>query len=358
MKTQEQLLKVVLSLLLLMCLNPMTGAQQPPEQELPRLSAPVHAALYPEVMCVDCVVPIWDDGYLVHVEFDRDPAVVTMYEKNGKKVLEGRVEPADAAKVSILSAGATQTGGILAVGAGTMSDGAVQRFIVKTDSLGRALQSVRTGDFSAHQVCEATDGTVWTLGYELNYGDSPHAGKNILRHYSLEKGLLGSFISVDSISNSSDASLFVFTPRASFLHCGKDGVSVLLWSFLQYIEVDAATEKLTRWTVDPSLEVPRRANGFAVTEEGRSFVGVEDFCDQEKKITHGLYELNAKSGTSVAKVIPVEGTISKCDPNEIAPAGAFFYLWGADGNELVVQRQGDGLGLSWARVSASVTTVQ
>jgi hypothetical protein len=49
-------------------------------------------------MCVGCVVPIWDDGYLVHVEFDRDPAVVTMYEKNGKKVLEGRVEPGDAAK--------------------------------------------------------------------------------------------------------------------------------------------------------------------------------------------------------------------------------------------------------------------
>ncbi len=51
-----------------------------------------HAALYPEVMCVGCIVPIWDHGYLLHVEIDGDPAVVTMYDKNGKKVLEARME--------------------------------------------------------------------------------------------------------------------------------------------------------------------------------------------------------------------------------------------------------------------------
>lgn len=42
--------------------------------------------------------------------------MVTMYDKNGKKVLEARMEPADAAKVSIGSAGTTRAGGIVAVG--------------------------------------------------------------------------------------------------------------------------------------------------------------------------------------------------------------------------------------------------
>ena len=39
--------------------------------------------------------------YLLHLEIDKDPAVVTMYDRNGKKVLEARMEPPDAVKVSI-----------------------------------------------------------------------------------------------------------------------------------------------------------------------------------------------------------------------------------------------------------------
>ena len=362
MKIRYQLLEVVLSALLLMCFGTVTGAQQIAEQDLPALSPPLHAALYPEVMCVGCIVPKWDHSYLFHVEIDRDPAVVTMYDRDGKKVLEARMEPADAVKVSIGSAGATRTGGIVAIGGGIMSDGSRQRFIVKSDPSGRTMQSVRIGDFYPHQVCEAADGTVWVLGYksnyqyDSNYSDPSDADKNVLRHYSFEKGVLGSFVSLDSISQARDASLQIAHPGKSFLRCGKDRVSVLFWTAGQYIEVDAATEKLTRWTVAASSGVGGRASGFALTEEGRSFVGFGNCCDQDKKRTTGLYELKTKSGSSIAALVPVEGTVTKYDPNEIAPDGTFFYLWGAEGNELVVQREGNGWGLSWARVSASVRT--
>ena len=356
MKIRSQILEVILTAVLWLCFGTLTGAQQIGEQELPTLSPPLHAALYPEVMCVHCIVPIWDHGYLLHVEIDRDPAVVTMYDKNGKKVIEARMEPADAAKVSIGSAGATRTGGIVAIGGGIMTDGSSQRFIVKSDATGRIVQSVRIGDFYPRQVCEATDGTVWVLGYESNDHIAAEADKNVLRHYSFEKGLLNSFVSLDSVSKSYDSSLHVSVPRKSFLSCGKDRVSVLFWAAAQYIEVDAATEKLTRWRVAPPSGVRGRASGFAVTEEGRSFVGLSDHSEQDKKITRGLYELKASAGNSVATLVSVAGTITKHDPDEIAAEGTFLNLWGADGNELVVQRQGDGKGLSWAKVSASVTT--
>ena len=346
----------VLIALLLLCLATVTGAQQPSQRDLPTISPPGHAALYPEVMCAGCIVPIWDHGYLLHVEIDRDPAVVTMYDKNGKKVIEARMEPSDAAKVSIGSAGATRTGGIVAIGGGIMTDGSSQRFIVKSDAMGRIVQSVRTADFYPHQVCEATDGTVWVLGYESNDHVAPEADKNVLRRYSFEKGLLSSFVSLDSVSKSYDAILHVSAPRKSFLSCGKGRVSVLFWSAAQYIKVDTSTEKLTRWSVALPFGVGRRANGFAVTEDGRSFVGLGDFSAQDKMWTSGLYELNINAGTSVATLIPVAGTITKRDPDEIAPDATFLDLWGADGDQLVVQRQGDGWGLSWARVSACVTT--
>ena len=59
MKIRNQFLEVVaLSELLLMCFGTLTGAQELSQQDLPTLSPPLHAALYPEVMCVGCIVPI------------------------------------------------------------------------------------------------------------------------------------------------------------------------------------------------------------------------------------------------------------------------------------------------------------
>jgi hypothetical protein len=276
-----------------------------------------------------------------------------MYDRNGKKILEGRMGPPDAAKVSVLAAGATLAGGILGAGGGAMTDGSIQGFIAKTDLTGRTVQSLHTGRFSPHQVCEATDGTVWTLGYDLDFRDSPDADKNVLRHYRFEKGLLGSFVSLDSISKSSDAILHIDSPRKSFLRCSKDRVSVLFWSAAQYIEVDASNGKLVRWNVALPPIVGGEANGFAVTEEERIFVSLRGFSERDNNVTHGLYELKAETGTSVATLIPVDGTLTTHDRNGIPPDETFDRLWGADGDELVVHRHGDGWGISWAKVLAS-----
>jgi hypothetical protein len=96
------------------------------------------------VKCVHCIVPQWDHGYILHLEIDKDPAMVTRYDRDGKKVLEARIESADAAKVSLSAAAATHAGGILAVGGGIMTDGSIQGFIAKTDLTGRTIQSLHT----------------------------------------------------------------------------------------------------------------------------------------------------------------------------------------------------------------------
>jgi hypothetical protein len=364
MKIRNQFLKAIPLALVFACFGAVTSGQELAEQNLPTLSPALHAALYPEVMCVHCVVPHWDHGYLVHEEFDRDPAVVTIYDRVGKKVLEARMVPGDAAKASVRAAGVTRAGGILAIGGGIMTDGSSQRFIVKSDATGRVVQSVRIGDFYPHQACEATDSTVWVLGYETtyrydpNYRDVSDEERNVLRHYSFEKGLVGSFVSLGSISKSRDVSMQVARPDKTFLRCGKDRVAVLLGATAEYIEIDTSTstEKLSRWKVALPSGLGKKTTGFALTDEGASFVSLSDGCVQEKKITRGLYELRANSGTSVATLVPVEGTVTEYEPEEIIPGGTFFQLWGADGNELVLQRAGDQWGLSWARVSASATT--
>ena len=357
MRIQYQFRDIVLAVFLLSCFAAGATAQQSFQQQgLPTLSPVVHAALYPEVMCVHCIVPQWDRDYLLHLEIDKDPSMVTTYDRNGKKVLEARMEPPDAVKVSIGAAAATHAGGILAVGGGIMTDGSIQRFIAKTDLTGRTVQSVRLGDFYLRQVCEGTDGTVWVLGYESNYGYSPDdADRNVLRHYSFEKGLLESLVALDSISKSSDAILNVSSGK-SFLRCNKDRVSVFFGSAAQYIEVDASNGKLARWNVALPPILGGKANGFAVTEEGRIFVSLYGVSERDNTVTYGLYELKAKAGTSVATLIPVDGTITTHDRNGIPPDETFDRLWGADGDELVLHRHGDGWGISWAKVSASPST--
>jgi hypothetical protein len=348
------ILKAILAAVLLSCFARIASAQQPASpQALVTLSEPVPSTLYPEAICAHCIVPEWDRGYLFHL--GEDLAAVTMYDRNGKKVLEARVVLQDAARVSLLTAGATHAGGILAAGGAIFTDGSNQRFIAKTDPAGRTVQSVHMGRFTTRHVCEASDGTVWALGHDMDIRDSPHTDKNVLRHYSFEQGLLETFVSFDSISKFPEAYPSILNPMESYLRCGKDRVSVYLAPTAQYIEVDASTKKVTRWSVDMSSVVGSNSRGFAVTDEGRIFLAFASDPDPNGERMHGLYELKATPVGPIASLTAVDGTITWFDSYKTVPDGTFVRLWGADGNSLVVSRKGDYWGLSWAKVlTASV----
>jgi len=58
--------------------------------------------------------------------------------------------------------------------------------------------------------------------------------------------------------------------------------------------------------------------------------------------THGLWELKAKTGISVAALVPVDGTLMTHEHGGVLPDETFYRLWRADGDELVVQRYRDG----------------
>ncbi len=318
------------------------------------LSEPSRSTLYPELFCDYCIVPQWDRGYLLHLEIDKDSAVVTLYDRDGKKLLEARPGPSNAAKITMLTAGATHAGGILAAGGGILADGSIQRFIAKTDATRRPVQSVDTGRFVAHQVCEASDSTVWALGRDLGFHHSPEADPNVLRHYSFEKGLLGTFISLDSIAGFPDSIMQIVSSRRSYLRCGKEKVFVYLIPAAQYVEVHPSSGKLTRWNVDQSSLVGSKSLGFDVTDEGKIFAAFSGAGPGGTR-RHGLYQLNPIVGSPIASLTPVDGTFTVFDPDEGVPDGTLETLWGADGNALVITRAGDRWGLSWASVLASTT---
>ena len=79
----------------------VTAQQAPQQPDVPTLSPAVTHGPLSRSDVRHCIVPQWDRGYILHREIDKDPAVVTMYDRNGKKILESHVEPPDAAKISL-----------------------------------------------------------------------------------------------------------------------------------------------------------------------------------------------------------------------------------------------------------------
>lgn len=343
--------KVTLAVIVL-CLSEAANAQPSSQpQTIVTLSEPVRTTLYPEVMCPHCIVPSWDRDFLLQLEIDKDPALVSMYDRDGKKMLQANFKPRDAVSASVTAAGATRSGGILAVGGLTINNGSVRKFIAKTDSTGHVVQLITMrGTFTPRQVCESPDGTMWVLGYDQEFRESPDADKNILRHYN-DKGMVASFIAPDSIGGFPD-SVSQITSGRSYLHCGQDRVSVYLGPAAVYIEVDASSGKLVRWNVDMSSVVGSKTHGFAVTDKGRIFLAFANNPEPNAKRKYGLYELNAMPGSPVASFTSVQGTIVAFPSAQTVPDGTFVRLWGGDGDDLVVSRKGYEQELSWVKVLA------
>lgn len=319
------------------------------------LSPVLRTSFYPEVMCAHCIVPTWDQHYLLRREIDKDPSLVTMYDRDGKKIVEGRVSLKGAFRISLRAIGATEQGHIVAVGGATMTDGSIQHFIAEIGATGLTVESIQLGEFSPQQVCAASDGTVWTLGYDWGSRDSAEPDTSVVRHYDFAKGLLGSYISLGSISKATDASLVLDSPRESFLRCGKDRVSVLFWSashsVAQYVVLNASSEVVHRWSIiAPFAEA--QANGFALTDDGGVFVSLTARKEPENMLRFGLYKLQATTGNASATLIPVGGTVTALKSHDAPPDDSFLEVFGAEGDELVVRRAGSW-GLSWVRVSPS-----
>jgi len=96
MKIPYQFRELALTAFLSSCFTVGATAQQSSQpQDLPTLSPAVHSALYPEVMCVHCVVPQWDRGYILHLEtimtLPWSPCTTGMERKSSKRAWRRRI---------------------------------------------------------------------------------------------------------------------------------------------------------------------------------------------------------------------------------------------------------------------------
>ena len=338
----------------------VTGARsqaQTSATEAGQLSETLRTAAYPEAIYSDGIVPDWDRGYVIHYEIEMnhspDTPMIVMYDATGKRIRQGRIWPQGASDVSIRRTAASREGAILAAGAATMQDRSFQRYIVKTDRAGNTVQTLLTGSFGAEQMCEAQDGTIWTLGRDVKDGEVQR-GSEVLRQYSFENGLLHSYlpqVSVEAVVPPRSKTPW-FVPFGSYVRCGKDKVSVYLEFTDEYVEVDTSSFELKRWKLDVSVVDGGKASGLGITEDGKVYASFSKHGMTGPSELKGLYEVKADTNNSVARLLPVEGTIGVLEHGKLPPPGTVMLLWGADGNQLVLWRAGepDASPMSWVDV--------
>jgi hypothetical protein len=352
-KQTKLIIEIALGLALLLLVSASAlGQEQPPASEAGQISNILRSAAYPEALYPHGIIPDWDRGYVIHhdIEVNRRPdtAIVVMYDATGKRVREGRIWPQGAGSVSIRRTAATRDGAILATGWAVMQDGSIQHFLVKTDLNGITVQTLQTGPFLAEQICEAPDGTVWSLGKEAGSDGNWALDTNVLRQYSFEKGLLHGFLPEDSVSAVVLSKRPWFHPFDSFVRCGNDKVSVYLNFTDEYAEVNTSSLELTRWKLDEATVQQGKASGLAVTDDGRVYASFSAHGRSGPPALTGLYQVKARPGMPVALLLPVAGTVHVIEEGKPRLEEVFYDLWGADGNQLVVWA---GFGeLSWVNV--------
>ena len=323
------------------------------------LSPPIRAVDYTARIFPDRIVPDWDRGYVlshgIEVYSSADEATVVMYGHDGQPAREGHIWPPAAQRVRLIGTATTHEGAIIAAGWAGMPDGSVSKFIAKTDLLGNTIKTIMTGSFVPRQMCEAEDGTVWSLGIDVPSPD-PDSPSNVLRQFSFEKGLLRGYLPFESVKAPVNSNTRSFNPFGSYVRCGKDKVVAYLKFTDEYVEVDTKSFEGKRWKLDLSSTNQGKASALGITDDAHVYVSFGGHGCRESEV-RGLFEIKADSKSLTATLLPVKGTVSlrHCgspeNPPQVLEEGKFERLWGTDGSTLAIGLAGQNLSdIVWVKV--------
>ncbi len=319
-----------------------------------RLAAPTHHAPFSGGRRPGLLVPNWTHGLMItRAQGDTGPADVNvvLYDRTGTRATQARVWLPGAVRVRLFDAIATDQGAAIAAGYAVMADRSTERFIARTDPSGKVVAVVRTNPFNPECVCLSSDGTVWSLGVEADKDDR-HEDYPLVRHYSFDKGLLGTYLSRDSFPRTTinpagvAATSAISSAQATYLRC--EGGTVWLYINVtdQVVRIDPSTKSETRFQVDMASPGYAKVRGFAVTDDGHLFAGVANCRMQSTR----LYELQPDRSTLRAKWVAVDDGVPTAGGADWPP-GSFTRLWGAEGQSLVVEKTGEPDRLSWVPVT-------
>lgn len=244
-------------------------------------------------------------------------------------------------RVAVTSAAVTRDGGILASGEADKADGSRAPFIALANSKGQITNVIQTKNFYPRYVCEAPDKSIWAFGGMMwDPSQNDHFPGNILRRFDLQRGEIASYIPRSNFPKHMRVDALAFIRcTANAVYAYSTQASVLI--ALQY---NSQTPQLYHVSIPPDLVV----GGMAVTNSNSIYASLVDSIDDNDRGKNGMYFLALNDDTQSARWQPVRGAVGRRTDN-----GIVSYVWGADGENVVVDRVGDSagtFGLHWISV--------
>jgi hypothetical protein len=280
-------------------------------------------------------LPRWSNGYLVARRaeiFQAGVPNIRVYDQNGHRAREAAVWFPGSQRILIYSVAIDPNGQIVAGGAANKADGTQVPFISLSDGNGKLVSALQTIGFAPRNICIAPDATMWSFGGTGYDGSQPKPG-DTLRHFDLQKGQIGSYLPRSTFSaNPPDVH--------AQIQCSAKGIIVYSASAATYIEMKygEASPHVYGVAVPPQMKFL----GFATISPDQvyAYFSHGDFG--------GLYYLAFDESGKPVSWHAVKGAVGP--PNG---PGVVSGLWGAEGDELVVSRGDDSVGVQaihWTRV--------
>ena len=284
-------------------------------------------------------MPHWSNGYLVARRVETfQPGIpnVRIYDQDGHRVREAAIWFAESQRVIIYSVAVTAKGEIVTGGSTHKADGTTVPFISLSDASGNLVSVLQTIGFGPKNICLAPDGTVWSFGGTgYDEASQPNPG-DMLRHFDLQKGQLGTYLPRSTFSSKLSSGPEI---RAQ-IDCSGDAITIYSSTAGAYIEMKYTDASPRVYDVAPPPEL--KLIGFAICgpEQVYGSFSRSDFG--------GLYYLTFDLAGKPVRWSPVQGTVGR-----LTDPGVISGLWGAEGNRLLVSREDDSIGVQavhWTQV--------
>jgi hypothetical protein len=275
-------------------------------------------------------VPNWSgNAFVVADGLAAEPGSFLAWDRSGALVFSAAFSIPGAAHTYVDGYTRGTDGTLALCGQSYAGDGRGAPFIAWISADGNSQHVIRTEPYTPYLIAMAADGTLWTVGRELNANRSERSGVNlsagVLRHFDRSGKLLGDFLPRSSFTTSVE--LLV---TSGYMAASADRVG---WFHHDNNANGAYTEVEPDGTI-ANYPIPQLANrkgalqfdGFALTDSGNVFVSMR--------------EGGANSGPSV---FSLNRSTMQWSQVTLSPAvsGNYFGLRGANGSELVVSQAGD-----------------
>ncbi len=256
--------------------------------------------------------PVWSGGALIAVEGNRTAApVVRAFNRNGQQISAITLGIPESDRIALKGIGLGLDGSTAFGGISWTPSGTEAAFIALVSSDGKSQQIVRTSPYTPFGFTVSSDGTIWTVGAE-NVGRSEKSpqvnpANGVIRHFDSTGRLMAAFIPRSSLGPS-------IAGLSSPIVSAAGGRFGWYWAVRnQYTEVSSAG------VVQSFQGLPQgEITNLALTDNGGTFISVQSVPGS----SYRLYSLDHSSGTWVPLTDP--------------PGSVWHWLYGADGNSLVV----------------------